>query len=230
MGVPYTNPGDATQLYLRVEKIPGFFNYDDAQHFQLVLKMQRLMGVVGDLLEIGSWKGRSTSFMSFFLRADERLFIADVFSRPAIDVYPEYPSVEDVRKNIMEINTGIDGSQLIFLEGNSASMQLPAEASLRFAHVDGGHSFQECYRDLVTITPRIVHNGILVVDDYGHPDWPDVKPATDSFLKEHPNFVILGDLNRHSAKGKKIYLFNTTQNNQNAGQKAVYFPRLAHML
>ncbi len=98
MAVPYANPGDALQLYLRAEKIPGFFNYDDAQHFQLVLRMQALMGITGDLLEIGSWKGRSASFMSFFVQPGERLIVSDVFSLPANDVYPEYPSVEEVKK------------------------------------------------------------------------------------------------------------------------------------
>lgn len=215
MGVPYTNPGDAVQLYLRAEKIPGFFNYDDAQHFQLVLRMQALMGVTGDLLEIGSWKGRSASFMSFFVRPGERLIVSDVFSRPASDVYPEYPSVDVVKKNIIKINPDINTSQLVFLEGNSSSMQLPADVNLRFVHVDGGHSFQECYQDLINIAPRVLHNGIVVVDDYDHPDWPQVKPATDKWLKEHRQFRILGELNRNVAKGKKIYLINIALGNHN---------------
>jgi hypothetical protein len=218
MGFPYINPGDATQLYLRAEKIPGFFNYDDAQHFQLVLRMQVLMGVTGDLLEIGSWKGRSAAFMSFFVHPGERLIVSDVFSQPASDVYSEYPSVEDVKTNITKINPDIAAFQLMFLEGNSSSMQLPADVNLRFAHVDAGHSFQECYQDLINITPRVIHNGIVVIDDYGHPDWPEVKPATDTWLKEYRQFRILGELNRNIAKGKKLYLINTASDNHNGLQ------------
>jgi len=215
MGVPYTNPGDAIQLYMCAEKIPGFFNYDDAQHFQLVLRMQAMMGVTGDLLEIGSWKGRSAAFMSFFVQPGERLIVADVFSQPANDVYPEYPSIDDVKTNIMKINPDIDSSRLVFLEGNSANMQLPSDVKLRFAHIDGGHSYQECYQDLIAITPRMVRNAVVVVDDYDHPDWPEVKPATDMWLKEHRQFRILGELNRNVAKGKKLYLINTASDNHN---------------
>jgi len=218
MAVPYTNPGDALQLYLRVEKIPGFFNYDDAQHFQLALRMQALMGVTGDLLEIGSWKGRSASFMSFFVQPGERLIISDVFSQPASDVYSEYPSVEDVKTNIIKINPDINSSQLMFLEGNSSSMKLPTDVKLRCAHVDGGHAFQECYQDLINIAPRVIRNGIVVVDDYDHPDWPEVKPATDTWLKEYRQFRILGELNRNVAKGKKLYLINIASDNHNAPQ------------
>ncbi len=215
MGVPYTNPGDAIQLYLRVEKIPGFFNYDDAQHFQLVLRMQTLMGVTGDLLEIGSWQGRSASFMSFYIQPGEKLIVSDVFSTPANDVYPEYPSVEDVKANIIKTNPNIAVSQLMFLEGNSASMQMPPDVNIRFAHVDGGHSFQECYQDLINIAPRMIPNGVVVIDDYDHPDWPEVKPATDTWLKEHLQFRILCELNRNVAKGKKLYLINTASDNHN---------------
>lgn len=215
MAVPYTNPGDALQLYLRAEKIPGFFSYDDAQHFQLVLRMQALMGITGDLLEIGSWKGRSASFMSFFVQPAAKLIALDVFSLPANDVYPEYPSVEEVKTNILKINPDIASSQLMFLEGNSASVQLSSDVNLRFAHVDGGHAFQECYQDLITITPRMMLNGVVVVDDYGHPDWPEVKPATDTWLKEYRQFRILGELNRNVAKGKKLYLINTASDNHN---------------
>lgn len=218
MGWPYINPGDATQLYLRAEKIPGFFNYDDAQHFQLLLRMQMLMGVTGDLFEICSWKGRSASFMSFFIRPGERLIISDVFSQSASDVYPEYPSVEDVKTNIIRINPDVILSQLMFLEGNSSSMQLPTDVNLRFVHVDGGHSFQECYQDLINITPRIAHNGVVVLDDYDHPDWPDVKPATDQWLKEHKEFCVLGELNRNVAKGKKLYLIKTALRENNETQ------------
>ncbi|TSE29974.1 class I SAM-dependent methyltransferase [Tepidimonas charontis] len=213
MAVPYTNPGDALQLYTRVEKVPGYFNYDDAQHFQLVLRMQSLMGITGDLLEIGCWKGRSALFMSFFVQPRERLIISDVFSQPANDVYSEYPSVDEVKKNL-EMNPNIASSQLLFLEGNSANLQLPPDVKLRFAHIDGGHSFQECYRDLITITPRMILNGVVVIDDYDHPDWPEVKLAADTWLKKYSQFRVLGELNRNVAKGKKIYLINIASSNQ----------------
>lgn len=215
MGVPYTNPGDATQLYLRAGKIPGFFNYDDAQHFQLVLRMQSLMAVTGDLLEIGSWKGRSASFMSFFVQQGERLIVSDVFSLPANDVYPECPSIDEVKTNIVETNPDIASSQLMFLEGNSASMQLPSDVNLRFAHVDGGHAFQECYQDLINIAPRMMPMGVVAIDDYDHPDWPEVKAAVDMWLQEYRQFRTLGELNRNVAKGKKLYLINTASNKNN---------------
>jgi hypothetical protein len=46
-----------TELFRKVQDIPGWFNVDDCGHFCLVLSFQFVMGVKGDLLEIGSYHG-----------------------------------------------------------------------------------------------------------------------------------------------------------------------------
>jgi len=206
MPAPYKNPGEAISLYNRVESIPGFFNYDDAQHFWLLLKMQEAIGIEGDLLEIGTWKGRSSAFMSYFVKGDQRIFLVDVFSAPAKDKYPEYPSIDEVRGNLFKVNSSVLPNSLVFISGNSSQLQLPKDLRLRFCHVDGGHSFDECYTDLTKITPHIISNGIVVIDDYDHPSWTEVKPAVHRWLEDQDgNFNILGEMNRNPAKGKKLY-------------------------
>ena len=198
----FLRPSQAVALYDLIEAIPGFFNYDDAQHFSLVLGIQQVMGIKGDLMEIGAWKGRSAAFLSFYLGDDERLVLNDVFSAPATDRYPEYPSVSSVRKAILQFRPEAE-RQLVFLEGDSRTTTIPVASRFRFVHVDGGHSFEECYSDLVRVTPHVISGGVIAVDDYDHPDWPEVKPATDRWLAETPEFVIIGDMNRTVAKGDR---------------------------
>ena len=48
--------------------------------------------------------------------------------------------------------------------------------------------------------------GVIVVDDYHHPHWSDVTVGVDRFLSETREFDVLGDLNRHGALGRKLYL------------------------
>jgi hypothetical protein len=205
MVAPYKRCGEATNLYNSIESIPGYFNYDDAQHFWLILSMQRYLGVAGDILEIGTWKGRSAAYLSFHLSKGERLFLSDVFSAPATDKYPEYPSADDVRRAIVGLNQDSVDS-LIFLLGDSRHLVLPDRTSIRFAHVDGGHSFDECYSDLSAVSPFICAGGVIAVDDYDHPDWPEVMTACDSWLEENPAYFVLGDMNRNVAKGRKLYI------------------------
>ena len=200
----FVRPSKVLELFAAVKAIPGFFNYDDAQHFALILRMQEALGLKGDILEIGTWKGRSAAFLGCFLREGERLILNDVFSAPATDKYPEYPSPQEVRDAVLRFSPDI-ASSLLFIEGNCRSSRLPADAKLRFAHVDGGHSFDECYADLKQVAQFVVPGGVIAVDDYDHPDWPEVKPAMDRWLAESGGFGTLIDMNRAGAKGKKSY-------------------------
>ena len=203
-GESFARPGTGLQMFRKVASVEGFFNHDDAQHFSLLLKMQTAMGIRGDLLEIGTWKGRSASFLAFHLQPGEKLYLNDVFANPAIDTYSTYPEIDEVRSTILAFSPEV-GNQLVFLKGDSTKMALPASAQCRFAHVDGGHSVEECYSDLAKVAPLVIPNGIVAVDDYDHPDWPGVKPATDRWLSESPQFRTIGDLNRAGAKGRKLY-------------------------
>jgi len=205
MTTKFLCPSAVLKLYDRVETIPGFFNYDDAQHFSLIFEMQRAWGIKGDLMEIGTWKGRSAAFIAHFLGADDRLVLNDVFSAPATDKYSEYPSAASVRDVILRFRPDV-ADQLVFLEGDSPTTTIAAEYGFRFIHVDGGHSFAECYADLVRVSSFVVAGGVIAVDDYDHPDWPEVKPAADRWLAENEGFMVVGDMNRAVAKGRKLYL------------------------
>lgn len=200
----FVRPSRVLELFSAVKTIPGFFNFDDAQHFSLILKMQEVLGIEGDLLEIGTWKGRSAAFLGCHVRSGERLILNDVFSAPATDKYPEYPSPDDVRRAVLQFSPGI-ADKLVFIEGDSRTSRFPPDARLRFAHVDGGHSLDECYADLNRVAPFMVQGGVIAVDDYDHPDWPEVKPAFDKWIAEADDFRIVGDMNRYGAKGRKAY-------------------------
>jgi hypothetical protein len=206
MKAPFQNPGDAISLFNKVEVIEGFFNYDDAQHFHLMLKMQEIYHTTGDLMEIGTWKGRSAAYISFFVQSNEQLILLDAFSKPASDKYPEYPTIDEVSANITNLNQNIDLSRIIFIQGNSSEIAFPQNTKLRFSHIDGGHSFEECYSDLINVSKRTVKNGLIVVDDYDHPEWPEVKQAVDSWLANNPNFKKVAVMNRNDAKGTKFYI------------------------
>ncbi len=60
---------EALTIYERVARVPGYFNADDATHFALVLGMQNFAGPSGDILEIGTWFGRSAGYLATFFTA-----------------------------------------------------------------------------------------------------------------------------------------------------------------
>jgi O-methyltransferase len=58
--------------------------------------------------------------------------------------------------------------------------QLPKH--IAFAHIDVD-LYEPIKDSLRAVYPRICHRGIVLVDDYGHPDWPGAKRAADEFAQ-----------------------------------------------
>jgi hypothetical protein len=194
-------------VFRKVRDIPGWFNLDDCGHFCLVLSLQSAVGVKGDLLEIGSYYGRSTAVMAKYLRANERIVVCDAF-RPD-DQYPDPPSPQALLLNIERLNPAVRHDRIIIHECVSSELHLAAHEKFRFIHVDGGHSAEQAYADLQLCSKHVLPHGIIVVDDYHHRDYPGVAQGTDKFLAGTDAFVVLADLNRHGARGRKLYLINT---------------------
>ncbi len=191
----------------RFDRIPGFFNVDDCMHFYLILEMQALLGVTGDLLEIGPYFGRSTSLLVFCLKRDEKILVCDAFDAEIEDAYASTPTIDDLKRNTGLVNPDFDFDRLEIHSCLSKDLRIPAARRFRFAHVDGGHDAETAYHDISLAASRLLPRGIIAIDDYKHPDWPGVTEGTDRFLQERGSeFRVLADMNRHVAKGRKLYL------------------------
>lgn len=189
-----------------LKDVPGWFNVDDCAHFNLVLKLQTGLGQRGDLLEIGSYHGRSTAMMATALFASERLVVCDLFESDLGDHYDNRPSPARLIKNILGVNPGLAPERIVIHKCLSNDLVLSSEELFRFIHVDGGHSAEQAYFDLTMCRKHLKAGGVMVMDDYCSPDWPEVTTGTDRFLAENPDMSVVADLNRHGATGRKLYL------------------------
>lgn len=198
--------GKALALFGACEAIPGYMGSDDAIHFSLVLGLQQAQGVKGDLLEIGTWFGKSAAFIANFVGPDEALIVCDAFEKPTSDVYERRPTVEVLRENISTGAPSFDFARLQVHACLSTGLKLAPTTRLRFAHVDGGHGLEEALHDLRLVADFMIAGGVVVVDDYLHPRWPEVTDAVAKFLEEDSRFVQAASLNRWEAQGQKCYL------------------------
>lgn len=206
----YADIGEAGPLiknvFSRLKDIPGWFNVDDCGHFFLLLSYQSAMGIKGDLLEIGSYHGRSTSLMARCLGPGETIVVCDAFESETDDHYANKPSPENLISNIQHVNREIEKDRIVIHKCLSNDLQLDAEEQFRFIHIDGGHSAAQAYSDLQLCSKHLLPNGIIIMDDYHNKLWPEVTQGTDRFLNEQDAFRVLADLNRHGAFGRKLYL------------------------
>ena len=203
-------PSEITRLFHRLRKVPGWFTIDDCGHFHVILQMQNRLGIRGHLLEIGCYYGRSTGAILGHLKAGERLIVCDVFnSVSAGDKYSSFPSVKEFLRNVSETHPGADPSRIEVHECLSSDLRLRESDTLRFAHVDGGHSREEAMHDLELVYRRLCPSGVIAVDDFEHPGWPGVSRGVADFLAAHSDMAVLADLNRFGEAGRKVYLIKS---------------------
>jgi hypothetical protein len=190
--------------YFRLDGTHGYFTYDDACVFSVLLRTQTLAGVADDILEIGSYFGKSTAFMAAGLAPGEQLLVCDVFGGPSDDSYAGAPRPEDVLRAVRTLTPDFADDRIAFHEGSSAGLNLTGR-SFRFAHIDGGHGYERTLADLNLVAPHVIDEGIIAMDDYQHVDWPEVTEAVHDFLR-NSGFGVLADVNRLGCRGRKLYL------------------------
>lgn len=203
---PLALPGPLATEFSLIQQIKGWFTFDDDVHFTMCLELQSHMGLVGDILEIGCYHGRSTCVLARHLRKGERLVICDIFAGDSGEQYNDPPTVDTVRRSILSFAPGIEPEQLDFRECRSDQLELTENDKFRFVHVDGAHQTSVALNDIRLAACHLTDLGIVVVDDYQHCNFPGVSLAVEEFLETSPDFRVLFDLNRREEEGRKIYL------------------------
>jgi hypothetical protein len=200
-----------TNIFDKITEIPGFFTVDDCAHFSLILATQSALGVRGDVLEIGSYYGRSTAAIASAMKPDEVLVVCDLFELDGSDV--DYSltnkpvhSPDGVRQHIVNVCSPASMPQLEIHQCFSSAIPIEPGPRFRFAHIDGGHDEEVALADLSFCAERLLPGGVIAVDDYAHLYYPGVTAAVDRFLVERSDFYVLADFNRITEVGRKIYL------------------------
>ena len=66
---------------------------------------------------------------------------------------------------------------------------------LKFVYIDGSHLFEDVYRDLKNLWPKIKNGGVLAGDDIMY---EEVKKAFDLFIEEEKEFIEYTKINEFS--------------------------------
>ena len=171
----------------------------------LAVRYVNRMGIQGDIVEVGVWKGGS--MLAMILGHDEspipRLFhLYDTFvgmTEPA-EVDADFngtsaqlamlhnrmirciSSLEEVKGNIAR-HTGVVPQ---YHEGDILlNTYVPKEIAVLRLDTDW---YESTKHELDTFYDSVVPGGVVIIDDYGH--WKGCKKAVDEFLAIHPEIVL----------------------------------------
>jgi hypothetical protein len=148
--------------------IPGWFPWVDRQLFTCFLRDaapdERL-----DVLELGTYLGRSAVHIGAYLRSDETFFACDLFD-------PQFKGL--TREKFEQNYLAVRGDLPVIVEGQSTQvLEFVRPHSLRFVHVDASHDYDDVRADLGIAEQLLAEGGVVAFDDFRTHHAPGVAAA-----------------------------------------------------
>jgi hypothetical protein len=169
-----------------------------------ILGRQNALGIVGDLLEIGTFEGRFFIAMAKLLEPGEHALGIDVFTWPSPKVYDHFLA------NCAQSGLAADSYTAWKVDTRAITpdelrRKLPG-GTARFVHVDGEH-VPECLRQDLELAHAVLHpDGIIALDDMLHPGYPTLITTVLDYLGRHPEMRVMCIIDRESITAAAKFL------------------------
>jgi len=157
----------------------------------------RTLPLSGDCIEVGSYRGGTAKLVSeLFLR---RKVAADIHVFDTFEGMPDNLAPDEIglkgtftETSLAQVQALLGNNRRVKLHPGLFPQSIPAAlhgAQFRFAHidVDTEQSVRDC---LDFIYPRMHPKGVIIIDDYGHPECPGATRATETFFAGKPQQIV----------------------------------------
>ncbi len=167
--------------------IPGMIS---PRSGQLLYTLCYLQDLKGDVVEIGSWQGRSTSFLARAVKnsGNGKLYAVDHFKGNVgkegfyVVGRDDLSDLEqNFRSNMKRIQLS-DSVQLLNMPNHQAEQEI-RDIDIRFLFIDGDHTKQGVEKDIELFFPKLMPGSIVVFDDFSN-GFPGLVEAVDNLISE----------------------------------------------
>lgn len=156
-------------------EIPGWFNPHSVAIWDSLLSFQRQVDITGHFLEIGVWYGKSAALSTLHAAPEETCILVDPYIKDEMRstihrikssnvIYAAKPSIDLVRSGMLTTDT----------------------RRFRWIHIDGEHTGPALAEDLDITNALLSDQGILAIDDFMSPSYPQITAAVFEWLANHP--------------------------------------------
>ncbi|WP_241681581.1 class I SAM-dependent methyltransferase [Streptomyces sp. CB01881] len=182
--VPVADTETARPARPNRDAIPGWFFKVDQEAFGRFLTAQTEAGHSGDLLELGTYLGRSAVLLGDHLRPGEQLTVCDLFDSEAGDADNAAEMAMSYRKTLTR--TAFEANYLAFHAQLPVIVQAPTsvladgripDGSCRFVHIDASHLYEHVAGDIAVARAALAEDGLVALDDYRSEHTPGVSAA-----------------------------------------------------
>jgi len=175
---------DLERLKEKIKRVPGFLRQDEAE---LLYQLAKRCSGQGVIVEVGSWKGKSTICLALGSKANRKIKVY------AVD--PHIGSAEHQRclgkvDTFQEFKKNIKKADLSFLvrpivtTSKKAGRKFKQPVELIF--IDGSHDYQAVKEDFQSWFPKLINGGIIAFHDTLR--WPGPRQVVKENLFQSRDF------------------------------------------
>ncbi len=167
----------------QVRAIPGWLNRVDYQLLGFILSEQNAHGEVGDLAELGVYRGKSAVVIGGYRKPSETFTVVDLFRHDtgaddanAAEQQREYFGLQRAQfeQHYLKVHPALP----VVVEGLSHTIADHASARAhRFVHIDASHLYRHVRKDIEVAQDLLLPDGIVVLDDIRSEHTPGVAAA-----------------------------------------------------
>jgi predicted O-methyltransferase YrrM len=157
------------QLWTTVDPIEGWLLPAEGKW---LFDSARAIASGGNIVEIGSFKGRSTCCLAGGSQGRSRVFAIDPF-----DGGPDLPradSLADFRGNLSRCSLSAYVEPIV---GLSFDIAKSWNHPIHLLFIDGSHKYEDALADFVAFSPHVVAGGKIAFHDVNNAEWPGVGRA-----------------------------------------------------
>ena len=149
-------------------------------------RIQSEHGVRGATGEIGVHHGKLWLVLHLTTLRDETCFAIDLFDDQARNI--DHSGKGDLARFKQNIGRfSVDDGNVVIWPTSSLDVK-PTDivercGRVRLFSIDGGHTAECTYSDLALADQSIVDDGIVVLDDFFNPHWPDVATGASAYFR-----------------------------------------------
>lgn len=167
--------------------IEGWVFPELVDYLKCVNRFQDGAEVAGNIGEIGVHHGRLLIALSHLSRPGETCVAIDLFDNQAANLDGSgYGSLDKLRENICRYAP--TDAKFAFIQADTLALTVPERLAIAQQHgpfrifsIDGGHTVEHTFNDLVFAQDMLAAGGIIMVDDYYNLHWPGVHEGVGLF-------------------------------------------------
>ena len=180
MEIMYSNPMSKKAL----RDLLGTFNKSDGwltiREGLLLYEIAKKLKGVGVIVEIGSWKGKSTICLGMGSQAGKRISVFAVdphIGSPGHRVDGPVWTFDEFQKNVSR--AGVDSVVIPIVETSEDAAKNFHEP-VEFIFIDGDHSFESVKKDFEAWFPKVIEGGIIAFHDTVK--YPDPRRFVEEYV------------------------------------------------